>query len=96
MKRAILAVAMCIGVSLNGCVTIPKSSQQNAEEVTQLYQTLTLRVTTAGEAAAVGQELTRHYLEGADAARNSRRNTNVVLLALTPTPSARSGLALTQ
>lgn len=69
-------------ISVGGCVTVPKSSDENAREVTQLYQTLSRRVTSPEEASAVAQELTRHYLEGADRARTYRRNTNLVLLAL--------------
>ena len=82
MKHLIVALAALASIGMSGCVTTSKSSQQNAEEVTQLYETLTHRVTSADEAAAVGQELTRHYLEGADRARNYRRKTNLVLLTL--------------
>lgn len=82
MKLLIAALAAFTVVGLGACGTIPKSSQQNAEDVTQLYQTLTRRVTNADEAASVGQELTRHYLEGADRSRRYRRNTNMALLVI--------------
>ncbi|MBG7614646.1 hypothetical protein IWC96_05040 [Brevundimonas sp. BAL450] len=82
MKLLFAALTALAVIGLGACGTVPKSSQQNADEVTQLYQTLTRRVTSADEAASVGQELTRHYLEGADRSRRSRRNTNMALLVI--------------